>query len=368
MKYASIALLALLLASCTKPAPTSFKEAFAGKFLIGTAVNTRVIDGADSMATKLIKDQFSALVAENCMKGEVVQPKEGEFHFEDGDKLVEFAQENGITVTGHCLVWHSQPPRWIFTDENGEFVSREVLIERMRTHIHTVVGHYKGKVLGWDVVNEAINDDGSMRETLYLKIIGPDYIKLAFQFAHEADPDAELYYNDYSMFMEGRRNTVVKLIRELKEAGCRIDAVGMQAHYGLNYPDWNDFETSLEAFAAEGVKVMLTEVDISVLPDFSASAAIDRHGEYSEDLNPYKDALPDSVAQLAADRYEKMFDILLAHKDDVSRVTFWAVTDGYSWKNGWPIPGRTDYTQLIDRNYQLKPVTEKIFKKAAAIK
>lgn len=245
----------------------TFQETMGKYFLIGAAVNTSLTDGQDPAGEEVVKKQFNQVVAENCMKGEENHPEVNRFDFTDGDKLADWAEKNGKTLIGHCLVWHSQPPKWMFTDDKGNLVSREVLIGRMYNHIMNVVTHYKGKVKGWDVVNEAFEDDGSYRKSLYYKIIGPEFIELAFRFAHEADPNVELYYNDYSTSKPAKREAICKLVRDLKAKGLRIDAVGMQSHNGFDYPDYAEYEKSIEAFAGEGVKVMLTELDMNMLPN-----------------------------------------------------------------------------------------------------
>jgi len=342
----------------------ALKDVLGKHFLIGAAVNTDLVDGKDAAAEALVKEQYNQVVAENCMKGEENHPEVNRFDFADGDKLADWAQNNGKTLIGHCLVWHSQPPKWMFTDANGKEVSREVLIGRMYNHIMTLVTHYKGKVKGWDVVNEAIEDDGSYRQSPYYKIIGPEYIELAFQFAHEADPDVELYINDYSMAKPAKREAYVKLLRNLKAKGLRIDAIGMQSHNGYDYPDYAEYEKSMEAFAAEGVKVMLTELDINMLPNpkgFSG-AEISQKFELMEKYNPYVKGLDKKAQKLFEQRYLDLFKIVERHKNVISRVTFWGVNDGYSWLNGWPVPGRTNYPLLFDRNNQAKSVVKDIEK------
>lgn len=245
---------------------TSLAKAFEGKFLIGAALNSAQILGEDTAALKLVASQFNSIVAENSMKSEVLQPQAGVFDFTESDKLVELGQKNKAFVVGHNLVWHSQAPAWFFVDKEGNDVSRDTLIERMKNHIHEVVGRYRGKIKGWDVVNEALNEDGSLRKSKFYHIIGPEYIELAFQFAHEADQDAELYYNDYNMYKPEKRKGAVHLIENLKAKGLRVDAIGMQAHYGLNKDLTKEIEESIMAFANTGVKVMITELDVSVLP------------------------------------------------------------------------------------------------------
>ena len=340
----------------------ALKEAFAGRFYVGTAMNAGQIMERDSASVRVIKENFNAIVAENCMKSGPIQPLEGEFNFEQPDKFVEFGEKNNLFITGHCLVWHSQAPSWFFKDSQGKDVTREVLIERMKKHIYTVAGRYKGRVKGWDVVNEALNEDGTLRMTKFLEIIGEDYLQLAYQFAHDADPSAELYYNDYALANPAKRNGAIALVKKLKEQGARVDAIGEQCHIGLNYPDIREFEKSIEAFAALGVKVMITEMDISVLPspDRRMSADISASFDYQKKLNPFTEGLPDSVNAIFEKRYLDFFKLFLKHKKVITRVTLWGVNDALSWKNNFPVRGRTDYPLLFDRKNQPKPVVQKI--------
>ena len=230
-------------------ASKGLKDVFQGKFYLGTAMNTWQINGKDTASVRIIKQHFNSITAENCMKSALIQPQEGKFNFTLPDQFVEFGIQNQMFIVGHCLVWHSQAPKWLFVDEKGNDVSRDVLISRMKTHIQTVVGRYKGKVKGWDVVNESINDNGSWRQNKFYQIIGPEYVKLAFQFARETDPDAELYYNDYSMALPGRREGVVKMVKELQKDGIRVDGIGMQGHCSMDFPKIEEFEKSILAFA-----------------------------------------------------------------------------------------------------------------------
>lgn len=348
----------ILAAACaggtTQTKEIGLKDVVGNKFLVGAALNVRQSSGADTSSLKIVKRHFNSIVAENCMKSEKIQPREGEFFFDEADKFVNFGIENNMSIIGHCLIWHSQCPDWFFVDDKGNNVSAEKLKQRMKTHISTVVGRYKGKIKGWDVVNEAIVEDGSYRKSKFYEILGEEFIPLAFQYAHEADPDAELYYNDYGMNVKGRRDGVVKLIRSLKAKGIRIDAVGMQGHMGMDYPDINEFEESMLAFAAEGVKVMITEWDMSALPTARQSANISDTVAFRKSLNPYPDALPDSVNTAWNRRMDEFFTIFEKHSDIVTRVTAWGVSDGDSWKNDFPVRGRKDYPLLFDRDYQPK--------------
>lgn len=354
----------ILAAACvgctTQTKEIGLKDVVGNKFLVGAALNVRQSSGADTSSLKIVKRHFNSIVAENCMKSEEIQPREGEFFFDEADKFVNFGIENNMSIIGHCLIWHSQCPDWFFTDDKGNNVSPEILRQRMKTHISTVVGRYKGKIKGWDVVNEAIVEDGSYRKSKFYEILGEEFIPLAFQYAHESDPDAELYYNDYGMNVKGRREGVVKLIRSLKEKGLRIDAVGMQGHMGMDYPDIKEFEESMLAFAAEGVKVMITEWDMSALPTARQSANISDTVAFRKSLNPYPDALPDSVNTAWNKRMDEFFTLFEKHSDIVTRVTAWGVSDGDSWKNDFPVRGRKDYPLLFDRNYQPKDFIRKM--------
>ena len=366
-----LAAIAGLMAACgndrkVEPGP-SLKEAASGKFLMGVALNVRQAAGQDTYASKVVKRHFNSIVAENCMKCEVIHPKEDRFDFTEADRLVRFGEENDMAVIGHCLIWHSQLAPWFCVDENGKNVSKEVLTERMKEHITTVVSRYKGKIKGWDVVNEAFEDDGSYRQTKFYEILGEDYIPLAFQFAHQADPDAELYYNDYSMAHKGRRDAVVNMVKKLQAKGIRIDAVGMQGHFTMEFPKVEDFETSLLAFAATGVKVMITELDLTILPPPAPNVGADvsANFDYQKEMNPYPDMLPDSVSKAWNDRMSEFFKLFIKHSDKVTRVTVWGATDADSWRNDWPMKGRTDYPVLFDRNYQPKPFVNEMINEAS---
>ncbi|WP_423129779.1 endo-1,4-beta-xylanase [Gaoshiqia sp. Z1-71] len=369
MKSAFLYLLVtvVLLSACRGETPAdkkpALKSAFAGRFYIGTALNASQITGRDSAGIRVVKEQFNAIVAENCMKSAEIQPREGEFDFSLADRFVDFGVENGMFITGHCLIWHSQAPHWFFTDSLGNNVSAEVMTERMRNHIHTVVGRYKGRIKGWDVVNEAILEDGSYRKSKFYEILGESFIPLAFQFAHEADPDAELYYNDYNEWYSGKRDAIVQMVRNLKAGGIRIDGIGMQGHIGLDSPSLEDYEAAMVAYANEGMKVMITELDLSILPNRrrDVGADIATNMEYQQELNPYTDGLVPQEKQDEWDaRMVDFFNLFLKHSESVSRVTLWGVSDGDSWKNNFPVRGRTDYPLLFDRNHQPKSAVEKI--------
>ncbi len=360
-----------ILMRCTtaKQKEVTLKEALKDKFYIGTALNTSQIPSSDSAENELIISQFNAIVAENCMKSALIQPEQGVFTFEDADRFVKFGEDNNMWITGHTLIWHSQAPRWLFVDAEGNDVSRDTLIARMKTHIETLVGRYKGRVKGWDVVNEAIEDNGDYRNSKFLQIIGEDYIEMAFRFAHEADPDCELYYNDYSMSNPGRREGVIKMVKGLQEKGIRIDAIGMQGHLNIDVPDIGEFEKSIVAFSELGVKVMITEMDITVLPwpSQQVTAEISTNFELQEEYNPFPDSLSTEMSDKLNKRYADFFELFLKHSDKISRVTLWGVHDNQTWRNNWPVRGRKDYPLLFDRELQPKPAVAKIIEAAKAV-
>ena len=277
-----------------------------------------------------------------------------------------FGERNRMFVVGHTLVWHQQTPRWVFEDASGAPVSRDTLLARLRDHIQTVVGRYRGRVKGWDVVNEAVDEDGTLRKTPWLTIIGEDYIERAFKFAHEADPAAELYYNDHSVENAPKRNGVIALIRNLRAAGVRVAAVGLQSHNKMTWPTVAQEDSTIAAFAALGVKVNITELDIDVLPAAirSQTAEVSLSGAPAAGLDPYEGGLPDSVQHVLARRYAGLFGVYMKYRDVIERVTFWGVTDGDSWLNNWPVRGRTSYPLLFDRAGHPKPAFDAVIQMA----
>ena len=355
MKNVSIIIALAVLASCGTPEKKGIKDAFADNFYIGAALNEAEIRGIDTTGVEIIKKHFNSIVAENCMKSEEIHPEEGVYNFELADKFVEFGEANDMFIIGHCLVWHSQLAKWFPYDENGNYVTPEVLKQRMKDHITTIVTRYKGRVHGWDVVNEAIVEDGSYRKSPFYEILGEEFIPYAFECAHAADPDAELYLNDYGMNVKGRRDTYVKIIKDLQSRGIRIDAIGMQGHMGMDYPDFTEFEESLKAYAGTGINVMITEWDMSALPTVNMGANVADVEAYNAMMNPYPDGLPEDVSAVWNERMKTFMDMFVKYSDVITRVTAWGVSDNDSWKNNWPMRGRVEYPLLFDRNLQPKP-------------
>ena len=355
MKHISLIAALALAVSCGAPVEKGLKDVFADHFYIGTALNEAHIRGTDVDGVEITKKHFSSIVAENCMKSEEIHPEEDVWNFDLADKFVEFGEANDMFIIGHCLIWHSQLSKWFPYDDEGNLVSPEVLKARMKEHITTIMTRYKGRIHGYDVVNEAILEDGSYRNSPFYQILGEEFIPLAFQYAHEADPDAELYLNDYGMNNVGRREGYVKVIKDLQARGLRIDAIGMQGHVGMDYPEFSEFEASLEAFAGTGINVMITEWDMTAIPTVNMGANVADTEEYKKALDPYADGLPAEASAVWNERMKTFMDMFIKHSDVITRVTAWGVQDGDSWKNDWPVKGRTDYPLLFDRNGEMKP-------------
>lgn len=357
----SLALAGLLTgcATCSQAGSMTLKDAYKNDFLIGVAINRSQFFEQDQRGVPIIKAQFDSITPENILKWESVHPQPGRFDFAGPDRYVTFGEQNGMYIIGHTLIWHSQTPRWVFEDERGNPVSREVLLQRMREHIVTVVGRYKGRIKGWDVVNEALNEDGTLRQSPWLKIIGPDYIEQAFQFAHEADPQAQLHYNDYSLENEPKRNGAVALIKKLRAEGIPITAIGLQDHVKMDWPTLEQEDATIAAFAQLGVKVMITELDVDVVPatQHNRSADIALNAQPAAGANAFTNGLPESQQLALANRYAGLFRVFLKHRAEISRVTFWGVTDGDSWLNS---RGRVNYPLLFDRSGKTKPAFDAV--------
>ena len=312
---------------------------------------------------QIIVENFNWVVAENCMKCEVIHPKEGVYDFTLADKFVDKAKSNGLKVLGHCLIWHSQCAPWLHYDEKGNLVSPEVLKKRIREHIYTIVNHFKGRVDAWDVVNEAFEDDGTPRQSLFYQILGTDYIPLAFQYAHEADPNAELYYQDFSMNKSKKVEGVADFFRPLIKQGLPVNAIGMQGHMVLENNNYiEEYEHAINTIASLGIPTAFTEVDLTVLPNpygFSGANVSDRFA-YRPEMDPYKKGLTKAHEAEIEKFWVSFYQMLLRHHKDIQRVNFWCLNDAISWRNDFPIKGRTDYATLFDRQNKPKPVVQKL--------
>jgi endo-1,4-beta-xylanase len=345
-------------------APVTLKDAYRGDFYVGAAINSAQITGEDTLGDGIVTREFDSISPENVLKWEVVHPQPGKYDFALADQYVAFGVSHHMWIVGHNLVWHSQVPAWVFHDKDGRLLTREALLARMKDHIDTVVGRYKGKIQSWDVVNEALNEDGTLRASVWEKIIGDDYIAKAFEYAHAADPAAQLTYNDYNLENPAKRDGAVALVKKLQAAGVPINCVGIQDHDSLTWPTGEQEDAAIQAFAALGVKVAISELDIDVLPPALGhqTADVSAHAEGDAKLNPWPNGLPDAVEQQLAARYAELFRVYVKDRSDISRVTLWGVTDGDSWKNDWPVRGRTDYPLLFDRKGQPKAAFDAITK------
>ncbi|MGJ4802318.1 endo-1,4-beta-xylanase [Luteimonas sp. SDU82] len=365
---------ALLLAAATTqaaPPPATLKQAYADAFLIGTAVNDRMVSGEDARAQTLVPLHFNAITAENVMKVEVLHPEPGKWDFAAADAFVAFGQQHDMYLVGHTLVWHNQTPAWFFENEHGTPADTATMRERMREYIHVVAGRYNGKVQAWDVVNEVMDEDGQYRDTVWTRAYGGDgdaLVRDAFRFASEAAPGTQLYYNDFNAWRPEKRDGIVRMVKMLQQHGIRIDGIGIQGHWGLNFPSTAHIEAAIDAYAALGVKVMVTELDVDVLP-LTREGQIIGQGmthpqfqlpEFKTFLDPYRDGLPAEVQQQLADRYAELFRIFHGRRDKLHRVSVWGVEDGMSWKNDYPIPNRTNYTLLFDRQGKAKPALDAV--------
>jgi endo-1,4-beta-xylanase len=351
--------------SNTQEQPT-LKDTFKDDFFIGAALSLNQISGKEPDALALVAKHFNSITPENILKWEEVHPQPNKYNFEPVDRYVAFGQKNKMFVTGHTLVWFFQTPDWVFEDDKGKPLSREALLEQMKEHIFTLMGRYKGRIHGWDVVNEAIAEDGGFRKCKWLDIIGEDYILKAFEYARQADPSTQLYYNEYDLEKEAKREGTIRLIRDLQSKGVRIDGLGIQGHYFLDYPRIEDLEKTIVAISKLGVKLMVTELDVGVLPFYPVDAKLvplsSFDAETQKKHNPYPNGLPDSAQKDLANRYAELFSLFHKYRDTVSRVTFWGIHDGQSWRSYMPIRGRADYPLLFDRQCKPKPAFDAVIK------
>ena len=338
----------------------SLKETFKNDFLIGTALNPWQIQQKDTAATRLVLQHFNAITPENSMKATHLHPEWNRYNFTIADQLVAYSQQHNIKINGHTLIWHSQLPNYV-----RNITSADSLRLYMKEHITTIAGHYKEKVFSWDVVNEALDGNGSMRKSIFQKLLGDDYIIEAFRLAQQAAPDAELYYNDYNIEGLTKRRAAVVLIKKIQAAGVRIDGVGIQGHWASGHVPLADIEQSIQEFSALGIKVMFTELDLTVLPTPYRRDVVDvseRLLPNTNETNPWPNGLPDSKQTELSKSYADLFRLFLKYKDKISRITFWGVYDGQSWLNNFPIAGRVNYPLLFDRNYQPKPAFDSVIK------
>jgi endo-1,4-beta-xylanase len=340
----------------------SLKSLVPKGMLIGAALNQAQSDGRDTTSVGIVTRHFNTITPENMLKWEVVHPEPNRYAFEAQDRFVAFGQQHGMFVVGHTLVWHQQTPAWVFKGDDGKPIGREALLERMRSHIETVVGRYRGRIHGWDVVNEALAEDGTLRKTPWLDAIGEDFIYKAFEFAHKADPGAQLYYNDYNLTTPAKRTGALRIVKELKARGLRIDGVGEQGHWLLSHPSLANIEAAIAEIGAAAGKCHITELDVDVLPrdDGMYGADLNARVKYKSETNLYSNGLPAEKQRELAQRYSDIFKIFVKHRNVLARVTFWGVSDGSSWLDNFPVPGRVNHPLLWDRGGQPKPALDAV--------
>ncbi len=353
ISYSLIFVLTLLFSSCekvnagitqsdTEINPDSIKglkDYYKDFFPVGVAVAPTSLTGSQS---SLILKHFGSLTAENVMKPALIHPEENRYSWDNADKIINYAQTNGMLMRGHTLVWHKQTPAWLFKDSAGNPVMKEVLLSRLKDHITQVVSRYKGKVYAWDVVNEALDDDDSkyFRDTDWYKICGEEYIAKAFLWAHEADPDAKLFYNDYNTEFPGKRDKIYCFLKQLLEAGVPIHGIGLQGHWNINNPSEKELRDAIEKFSSLGLEVQITELDVSVYS--------------SDEINPADNVYTAERKQKQLEKYKMVFRVFRDYKNVITGITFWNVCDKTSWLNNFPVKGRRNYPLLFDENLNPK--------------
>ncbi|GEM04588.1 beta-xylanase [Halolactibacillus miurensis] len=325
---------------------TTLKDYFRSDFLIGAAINEETIKADQA----LLKQEFNSITAENEMKFEEIHPEPGQYNFDVSDAFLSFAKAHDMGLRGHTLVWHNQTPDWFFQDDEGNDVTREVLLERMKDHIDTVVGRYKGEIYAWDVVNEAISDEAGvfLRPSKWLSIIGEDFIDYAFQYAHAADPDALLFYNDYNESNPEKREKIYALISGMKARGVPIHGMGMQAHWNLYDPNLDDIEQAILRYSECDVLIHVTEMDVSMF----------KFDDKRTDLTAPTEAMLEKQGK----RYQAFFELFKKHASVIHAVTFWGVSDRYTWLNDFPVRGRKNWPFLFDENNQPKAFVKDLLK------
>jgi len=332
---------------------TGLKDYYKEYFPIGVSVMPSNLKGDEA---DLILQQFNSLTPENSMKMAPIHPEENRYYWNDADSIVAFAQRNGLKLRGHTLCWHNQTPGWLFKDSAGNTVTKEILLQRLKDHITTVVSRYKGKIYAWDVVNEAISDKPGeyLRPSLWYQICGEEYIARAFEYAHAADPSAVLFYNDYNEINATKREKIYKLVKGLKDAGVPIGGVGLQGHWAINEPSKDQLDSTLKKFADLGLKIQITELDISVYPK--------EHNARERKPEDADTAFNAEKENKQIEEYKMCFELFRKYRNVISGVTFWNVSDRHSWLDNFPVRGRKDHPLLFDKDLKPKKVFGEVVK------
>ena len=329
------------------------KDYFKKDFPIGVAVSPRALHTAE--ATMILKE-FNSVTAENAMKMGPIHPRENEYFWRDADSIAAFAKKNHIRLRGHTLCWHNQTPSWFFTNAAGDTASREVVLQRLKEHITAVATRYKGIVYAWDVVNEAISDDPKeyMRNSPLYRICGEEFIAKAFQWAHEADPDALLFYNDYNEINPVKREKIYQLVKHLKDTGIPIHGIGLQGHWSIFEPSEEELDKTFLRFSDLGLKIQVTELDISVYSK--------EHSARERTVADSNTAFTSAKETLQAEMYQRCFRVFRKYRKEISGITFWNISDRTSWLDNFPVRGRKDYPLLFDKDLRPKKAYWEIVK------
>jgi endo-1,4-beta-xylanase len=333
-------------------ADKGLKDYYQNYFLVGVAVSPRALQGPEA---ELILKHFNSITPENAMKMGPIHPEENKYNWKDADAIIDFAQANKLKVRGHNLVWHEQAPKWMFTDAKGDTVSKEVLLKRLKDHITAVVTRYKGKIYAWDVVNEAIADDSTqfLRDSPWYRICGEDFITKAFEYAHQADPNALLFYNDYNTERPEKVERIYRLLKKLKDARVPIHGVGLQGHWSIYEPSEKELRDAIKKYASLGLQLHYTEVDMSIYP-WEKNRRERREGE--------SDVFTPELEQKQLEQYKKIFKTFRDNKNVITSVTFWNISDKHTWLDTYPVRGRKNYPLLFDQNLQPKKVYWEVVK------
>lgn len=321
------------------------KDHYAAYFPIGVAVSPRALKTDEAV---LILKEFNSLTPENAMKMGPVHPLPHTYFWDQADSIVAFAKRNKLKLRGHTLCWHNQTPAWIFVDSLKRRVGKDELLKRLKEHISAVVGRYKGSIYAWDVVNEVISDkpDEYLRNSPWLQICGEDFIEAAFRYAHEADPDALLFYNDYNEISPVKRAKIIRLVKSLQQKGVPIHGIGLQAHWAINEPSYQQLDSTLKEFAETGLQLQITELDISVYPK-EHEARSRQPADADTSFSAEKEALQ-------RQRYKEAFELFRKYKEHITGVTFWNISDRTSWLDDFPVRNRKDHPLLFDASLQRK--------------
>ncbi len=355
MRCTCVFLLGLLATSSSLAAAETLRGAASHRLLIGCAIASGDLD--DPKVTDLVGRQFNCVTPEYDFMPEHMVDDQRRYTFAAGDRVVAFAEKHRLPVFGHMLVWHFVTRKWLFQDPSGKPLPRKAALANLQGYIRTVAGHYRGRIRAWDVVNEALSDkDGEfLKDTPALRAIGEDYIENAFELAHAADPQAELFYNDYNIEQPGKREKAVRLVRMLRAKGVHIDAVGVQGHWLIDWPPPKMIGEGIDAIAATGVKVMVTELDVDLLPRQSSGAEM---AVLEKGADPYRHGLPPDAQQKLARRYGEIMAAIV--RPSVTMINLWGPHDGRSWLNNYPVKGRANHPLLFDRELKPKPAFEAV--------